>query len=105
MKAACILVIRCGAGSMAATTLKDTLQPVVEGRYEVSELILPGSIGEEKGDQVTLAIRRENPSILIFCPSSNRVIGEASALCELGRQKNWDVPIMAAIETEQPDEL
>jgi len=105
MKTACILLIKCGAGCASATTLRDTLQSAVEGHYEVKELILPGSIGDEKGDPAALAIRRDNPRILIFCPGCDRAIDEVSNLLELGRRKNWDVPVIVALQTQQPKVL
>src|SRR6266496_3633584 len=105
MKTACILVIRCGAGCASATALGGTLQSVVEGRYEVRELILSGSVGDQKNDAIALAIQRENPRILLFCPCGDRTSGQVSRFLELGRRKSWDVPVMAVLERQQPDEL
>src|SRR5438128_4470068 len=106
MATACILVIRCGAGCASAATLRDTLQSAIQGRYDVRELILPGSVGDDDtNDPVALAIHRESPRVLIFCPCGERPSGEVSKLLELGRRKSWEVPVMVILERQQPDEL
>ena len=105
MEPACILIIRCGAGGTAATTLKDTLQAMVEGLYEVKELILSSSVGDERNDSLGQAFHRDNLRIVIFCHCGGRAIGEVSKFLELGRRKGWEVPIMVALERQQLDEL
>ena len=78
----------------------------MQGRYEVRELILSGSVGDQgRNDPVTLAIHREHPRVLVFCPCGDRTSGEVSKLLELGRRKGWEVPVLAVLERQQPDEL
>jgi len=105
METACILAIRCGAGCATANALGDTLQSVVGARYEIKELVLPASIRNDDLDSVALAIRRENPRILIFSPAGRRSFKEMSKLLNLGRLNGRYVPAVVAVERQQLSEL
>ena len=100
-----ILIIRWAVDCAAATGLKDTLQAIVAGLYEVRELILSSSIGDQKNDPLGTAFHRDNPRIVIFCHCGGRAIGEVSKLLELGRRNRWEVPMMVALGRQQLGEL
>lgn len=106
METACVLLIRCGADCTTADALRDTLQSAIQGRYEIRESILPGSVGgENRIDPIALAIDQVHPRILILCPCRDRTSEEVGKLLNLGRRKGWDVPVLLIIERQPPDEL
>ncbi len=105
MKSACILVIRSDGDGGSAPGFKDTLQSLLEGRYEVGEVVLRGSLGEDRGEALSLAIRRDKPRVLILCPSGDRAVAEVSSLLELGRRGSWQAPVMVVLQGRHPAEL